>query len=229
MDIVEVCPDLDKIAQGIARAQQSRIAIPDLTHLGKISAQQRWAFVEKMLEASPYPIIISHRARDFTKETLLAHLSFLKPFQAHLRPLVVYGDPKKEADTRGHLDTLQTLKMFCDAGFQTGATVDLTPLNQTVEHHLSYAHKKIQVGAEFLITQLVFDVPFALKSLETLMRATPSLAKLYLGLGPENPQAFPALEKIPGLNIPHHFHTHQDIKEAFHGKITGFYQSALIA
>lgn len=228
MDILEVCPDLDKIAQGIERAQQSRLAIPDLTHLGKISAQQRWAFIEKMIEVSPHPIIISHRARDFIQETLDAHLAFLKPFQAHLRPLVVFGDPKKEAAAQEHLDTVQTLKLFCDAGFQTGATVDLTPLDQNVDYHLNRAIKKIEAGAAFLITQLVFDVPYARKTLDALMRAAPSLPKLYLGLGPENPQAFPALEKIPGLNIPPQVYSHHHIKEVFKDMITGFYQSALI-
>lgn len=229
MDIIEVCPDLDKMARGIERAQQSRIAIPDLTHLGKTSAQERWAFIEKMIEASPYPVIISHRARDFTHETLLVHLAFLKPFQDHIHPLVVYGDPQKKADAQGHLDTLQTLKFFCDKGFQTGATVDLTPLDQNVEYHLNHALKKIEAGAFFLITQLVFDVPYARKTLQALKCATPSLPKLYLGLGPENPQTFPAHEKIPGLNIPKQFYSHQDIKAAFPGMITGIYQSALLA
>ncbi|MCK5311214.1 MAG: methylenetetrahydrofolate reductase [Desulfobacteraceae bacterium] len=88
--------------------------------------------------------------------------------------LAMTGDPAKKIEdqksvsTVGDVNVFELIKMSRDSGLSTGAVLDYKPEINGLDNEIKRLEKKVNSGAEFIVTQPIYDEETAQKIVKTI-------------------------------------------------------------
>jgi methylenetetrahydrofolate reductase (NADPH) len=115
---------------------------------------------------------------------------------------VALGDRSRTTTVRD-LDVYALVQMAREAGLHTGVVLDPRPESNRLEYELRRLERKVEAGAQFVVTQPIYDEPSA----RTLHAATANLGiPIILGILPLRTarHAWFLHHRVAGIAIPEH-------------------------